>query len=509
MSKPPDQVRDERRRPQRSVPLWRDRRVWRWALAALLLAALALVMLRRPLADLLWPETRIQQLLDQGNAALRAGRLSAADGSGARERFEAALALDGDRQQARAGLAATGRAALGQARAALAAGRYGQVRSALALARALQVPRADADRIDAALRQREAAHAGLDQLLQKAAQAQREGRLDGTPDAALPLYRQVLEFAPERTEALEGREDALSELLQRAQAALARGDVAAAAALVDSARGYDPGHVDLPAAQAALNRTLEALQREADAALRRQRLDAAARALAKLRAAAPDAPAARDSAERLAAAYAAQASRAAADFRFAEAERALQKGQAVAPDNRALADARQALTRARQSQATLQSTLSPAARARRLQTVLAELQAAEARGDWLTPPGSSAYDALQAAQVLAPRDARVRSAEQRVLAALRRCFDDELRGNRVLAASACYDAWRALAPGGNGVAAARRRLAQRWLAVGDERLSAGDADFAREALRRARAIDPGTPELAAFARRLRSLSPGG
>ncbi|MCC8446277.1 hypothetical protein LN564_07860, partial [Xanthomonas translucens pv. translucens] len=66
--------------------MWRDRRVWRWALAALLLAALALVMFRGPLADLLWPETRIQQLLDHGNAALRAGRLSVADGSGARER---------------------------------------------------------------------------------------------------------------------------------------------------------------------------------------------------------------------------------------------------------------------------------------------------------------------------------------------------------------------------------------------------------------------------------------
>lgn len=508
MSKPPDQIKDERRRPQRRVPLWRDRRVWRWALAALLLVAMTLVVFRRPLADLLWPETRIQQLLDQGHAALRAGRLSAADGSGARERFEAALALDGDRLQARAGLAATGRAALGQARAALAAGRYAQVRSALALARALQVPRAEADRIEAALRQREAAHAGLDQLLQRAAQARGEGRLDGAPDAALPLYRQVLEFAPERTEALEGREDALSELLQRAQAALARGDVPAAATLVASARDYDPGHVDLPAAQAALNRALEALQREAELALRRQRLDAATRAFAKLRAAAPDAAGVGDGEERVAAAYAAQAMRAAADFRFAEAERAVQKGQALAPDSRALGDARQALARARQSQATLQSRLSPAERARRLQVLLAALQAAEARGDWLTPPGASAYDTLLAAQVLAPRDARVRSAEQRVLAALRQCFDDELRGNRVLAASACYDAWRALAPGGNGVAAARRRLAQRWLAVGDERLSAGDAEFAREALRRARAIDPGTPELAAFAQRLRSLSPG-
>ncbi|MCC4593427.1 hypothetical protein LL974_20060, partial [Xanthomonas campestris pv. cannae] len=67
---------------------------------------------------------------------------------------------------------------------------------------------------------------------------------------------------------------------------------------------------------------------------------------------------------------------------------------------------------------------------------------------------------------------------------------------------------RALAPGGNGLVTARRRLAQRWLAVGDERLSGGDAAFARQALQRARAIDPATPELAAFERRLRSLSPG-
>ena len=44
------------------------------------------------------------------------------------------------------------------------------------------------------------------------------GRLDGADDAALPLYRRVLALQPTSTEALEGREDALSELLQRALA---------------------------------------------------------------------------------------------------------------------------------------------------------------------------------------------------------------------------------------------------------------------------------------------------
>ncbi|CBA16733.1 hypothetical protein XACN24_10990 [Xanthomonas albilineans] len=500
----PDQRREVSPRRWRSVPLWRDRRIWRLALALLLLAAAALVLFRRPLADLIWPETRIQQLLDQGRAALHAGRLTASDGSGARERFEAALALDSDRMQARNGLAATGQAALGQARTALAAGRYAQARAALALARELQVPRADADHIEATLHAGEAAHAGIAHLLQQAAQARRDGRLDGAPDAALPLYQRVLAFAPGRTEALEGREDALSELLQRARDALAHGDLAAAAALVERARGYDPGHVELPETEAALNQALDTLQRDAEQALRRQHLDAAARAFVRWREAVPDAAGARDGIERVAAAYALQATRAAADFRFIEAERALRKGEALAPDNRALADARQVLRRAWQTQAT---RLSPTERNRRLQRVLADLQAAEARGDWLTPPGASAYDSLRAAQVLAPRDAQVRAAEQRVSVMLRQCFDDALRGNRVLAASACYDAWRALAPNGAGVATARRRLAQRWLALGDERLSSGDATFAYEALQHARAIDPGTPELVGFQQRLRSVFP--
>ncbi|MBN6152415.1 hypothetical protein JR065_18920 [Xanthomonas sp. AmX2] len=468
---------------------------------------MTLVVFRQPLADKLWPDTRIQQLLDQGYAALRSGRLSAADGSGARQRFEAALALDSDRSQARSGLAATGRAALGQARAALAAGRYPQARAALALARELQVPRADAEALENELRRRQAAHAGIDQLLRDAAQARREGRLDGADDAALPLYRQVLGFAPERTEALEGREDALSEVLQRARAALAQGEIASAATLVASVRGYDPGHVELPAAQADLNRALEAVQQRAEQALRRQRLDAAARGFAQVLAAVPGDAAAQSGQARTAAAYAMQAARYAADFGFADAERALHRARALGAEPRTLADAEQALARARQAQASLQSPMSPAERGRRLRRLLDAIAQAEARGQWLTPPGASAYDQLLAAQALAPRDARVRAAERRVLAALGDCFEDELRGNRVLAAGACYDAWRALAPGADGVATARRRLAQRWVAVGDERLSAGDAGFARQALRRARAIDPATPELAAFAERLRSLPP--
>lgn len=92
------------------------RRVWRWALVAALAVFVLLVLLRKPLADWFWDEPQIEQLLVEGDRALAAGRLSAADGSGARERYQAVLALDGDRPQARQGLARTAAAALQQAR---------------------------------------------------------------------------------------------------------------------------------------------------------------------------------------------------------------------------------------------------------------------------------------------------------------------------------------------------------------------------------------------------------
>ncbi|HET6434685.1 MAG TPA: hypothetical protein VFG18_03145, partial [Xanthomonadaceae bacterium] len=200
--------------PRRPVPPQRDpagvSRRWLLpaALAVLVLLAL-LVVFRRPLADRLWPETRAQALREQAALALAQGRLSAADGSGARELYEAALALDPDRREARDGLVRVGQAALARARAALAARDYRGARDMLRLARTLQVPRAQSDALAADLRDAEAAQLRIPVLLRDAAAARAEHRLDGAPDAALPLYARVLAAQPDRIEALEGREDAL------------------------------------------------------------------------------------------------------------------------------------------------------------------------------------------------------------------------------------------------------------------------------------------------------------
>ena len=59
---------------------------------------------------------------------------------------------------------------------------------------------------------------------------------------------------------------------------------------------------------------------------------------------------------------------------------------------------------------------------------------------------------------------------------------------------------------GPAVRDARRRLAQRWIAVGDERLGAGELGAAQAALVAARELDPQASGLGEFADRLRRAS---
>lgn len=486
-----------------AVPAWRSRRVWRWTALGIGALVVLLVVFRQPLAGVFWPDTRIQQLLNQGDAALRIGQLSASGGRGARQYYEAALALDSDRSEAREGLARVAAAALVQAREFSERKQYDRARDALALANELQVPRAEAVQVAESLHQREAGGADIEPLLQQALAAQKAGRLDGAPDAALPLFQRVLSLQPGRIEALEGREDALTDLLQQAQALLAKGEVAQAGEVIAKVRSYDPGHVDLPAAQAALARGGDSGLKRADEDLRARRLEAARKGYEDVLSTSPEDARARQGLDRVASAYAEQSRRKAADFEFDAAEAALAQAREVSPQSPAINEAEQALSRARASEASLDKRASPRQRGQRLQDLITGIGQAEARNDWMTPPGESVYDQLRAAQALAPDDARVKAAAARFLPAVTRCFEDELRGNRLRRAQACLSAWQTVKPADPGLMEARRQMAQKWIAVGGERLSAGDVGFATQALSEARALAPRAPGLDEFAERVR------
>lgn len=414
-------------------------RHWRWWLIGSMLAIVLLAVLRAPIGALLWPQTRAQALREEAWEALEAGHLSAPDGSGARELFEAALAMDPDRAEARQGLARVALAALEQARHALAQDRFADAHRQLALARALSVPRAEADALADALRQREAGHAGVDSLFARAEEAHAAGRLDGGAGTALPMYAHVLALEPTHAGALRGREDALAELLAQAREALRAGDVPDAARLIATVRTYDPGHVDLPD-------TMARLMEEA-------RLDDAG--LARLLAGEDPA--------------------------------------VVGPGDAA-------------GQGDGEAALDAAGRASRVATLLGESDAALAAGNLVDARGGGAADRLAAARGLDPGASGVVAAAERLLPLLRECHARELRANRLRQAATCLEARQALGDDPGDIAAARRQLAERWLAFGEERLGAGEVATARSALAAARVADPDAPGLPDFEQRVRAAA---
>ncbi len=480
------------------------RRVWRWALLAALAVFVLLVLLRKPLADWFWDEPQIEQLLAEGDRALAAGRLSDADGSGARERYQAVLALDGDRPQARQGLANTGAAALQQARDRLHAGDQDGSAQALALARELQVPQGEADAVARQLQARRSAGAGIGALLAQARNAFAAGRLDDGDSSALPLFQRILALQPDNLPALEGREDALSDLLLQARTLAGRGELAEAAAILRRARQFDAGHADLPASEEALARAVDQRLQQAQRALQRQQLDAAAQGFLAVLAVAADDPNAQRGREQALQVVVVRSQTSADDFQFDAAQRDAALAAELGASQAIRQQLAQRLQRARQAQQALQQpAISTAQRERQLRDHLRKIERAERAGQWISPPGHSAFDALREAQSLAPRDTRVKAAAARLLPASRRCFDDNLRQNRVQAAGACLQAWQTLSPTAAGLPSARLRLAQRWLAIGSERLGNGDLAFAAHASEQARLLQPDLAELPAFEDRLR------
>ena len=164
----------------------------------------------------------------------------------------------------------------------------------------------------------------------------------------------------------------------------------------------------MPDARAALARAADERRQQAARALRRRQLETATAGYRDALAVDPDDDVAQAGLQQVALLYAQRGERLAADFRFAEAERAIAAARALSPQLPALAQAQRHLVQARQSQARLQMPRGASrSSAQRVRQLLADAAAAEARGDWLTPPGESAYDNLRAAQALGPDDAAV------------------------------------------------------------------------------------------------------
>ena len=466
----------------------------------------------------LLPDTRRSVLLAEAQEALEAGRL--AGEGGARDLYAAVLALDPDNHAARTGLGAVGAALLAAAREDIAAGELARARRHLDQAAELSVPAVEREALEQALREREREGGVLDELLTQAAAGLQEGRIDGE-QGALALYQRAFALAPGNAVVRQGREQALSALLGRAQAALAGGDATAAAALVEQVAAIDPAHLGLPAVRAALSEQ----QGQRAAALGAQ-LEAAERLLVQGRltsppganaqaafeavlASDPGNERARNGLARVASALLATAARAAADFEFDQASDLLDKAAGIAPGSAEVVAARQQLeeSEARYRRRFAASTVDPE-RDRRVHALLQEAREAADAGRLMLPPGESAYDKYRAVRALDPHNPAALAGLADLPQRARQRFEDALAAVRLREAHGHVQTVQALSPADPALADMRERLSRSLLGYADERLGAGELDRASAALDQVRELAPNHPQLPSLQARLEQARGG-
>jgi hypothetical protein len=469
--------------------------------APLVLLVLAVIVFREQISHRLIPDPRMNQQLELAQAALQRGDLTRADGRGARELFEAALATDPDQIAAREGLQQVREAAIARADQNLRQHRLAPARQDLALAKALSAPEVDLQPLQARLHELENASGDVGKLFQRA----QDPNLSDAQ--VLALYEQVLTIAPENAQALDARAQILSRWLLEAEKLLHAGQVGKAQARVAEVVAHDPAHLDLPAVQAELGEAIAHMQqqqpqwlREANGQLQHGQCQRAVENFQRVLALGPE-PSANEGLQRCAQIMAEQAERQAADFDFRRAEQSLALARTWSAESPAVAAAGRRIAQSRMSQRRL-SAVPPSKDRTRLPNLLEQARVALDHGDFIIPPGESAWDKLRIAAAIAPKDKRVRQLQVDYRARTRSCFEQAMTDNRLLRAQSCLDARLALDPAG-GAHGDQHRLAERWLGFAEERIAASDFSAAAKALAAARQLEPGNARWPVLSARLK------
>jgi tetratricopeptide (TPR) repeat protein len=475
---------------------------WAWLAVGIALLAIGLTIWREPIGRRLLPDSRLDRQIELAEAALAGGELSRPDGRGARELFEAVLAVDPEHLAAHEGLVHVREAAVARVAGALKTGQASQARQALILAEELAAPIVQLQPLRSRLRDLESSAQVIPELLAQAARADLPDR------EALAIYERVLGLEADNAFALEGRRALLSGWLDRALVFTADGDLEQAQRLVDAVIAHDPAHLELPQAQAALGEARVQRQREQTTLLAEARLDeqagridrAAEKYLRLLQAQDPEP--ARQGLLRCAEEFARRAEQSAADFDFRRAEALLAQAHRWSPQSSAIVMAERRIAQSRRIRERLARQPSPEERAR-LPILIAEANAALEQGQLIDPPGLSAWDKLRVAAAIAPQAPSVVRLQADFRRRAQECFEKALTQNRLRQAQSCLEAGLTLDPAiGPAMATAKHRLAERWLAYAEERIAATDYEAATEALGFARHWQADLPSLSEVGARL-------
>lgn len=404
-------------------------------------------------------DTALAELLAQARAAAAAGRLDKGEDS-AIELYRRVLRLAPDNTIAQAGLREVLTRLLRQAHSALAQGALEQAEHQIARVAAIDPAHLGLPDAHAALAAaRRASLPDAVALLEEADALLASGQLIGpeSPNAA-ERYRQVLAQDGSHSRARTGLRRVAQALLQQAEQQIDAHQFEAAQSRIDAARALVP---NLPTLAASERRLVEG----------RYRLAHRARFAPPPEAVAPEAPEAAE-----------EDSGAGFESPHDEAAASAAGGAPSSPS----------------------SSFSSS----ELAAIVQQAHAAAEAGRFLMPPGESAYDLYRAVLARIPDHAEARQGLASLPGRALRRFDEAMAGNRLGMAREALEVVAELAPGDARLNPARQRLARSYLAYASERLGAGELDLAERAIEQARALDPGSSELPALQARLEQARGG-
>jgi hypothetical protein len=508
-------------RPARAPQRARGTPWLRWLLlAVLLLLGLLLVAQHRAWFAQLLPSPQLDHVLDQGDRALAQGHLGDRHPPGARQFYQQAAQISGDNSRALAGLQAVGQAELMRAKTALAEHRLAAADVALKQANALLGGGTELTTLQQQLARQRAQGVQLADLVAQAQQAFAAGRLTGA-DSAAGWYLQVLQADPGNAVARHGLDQVGAALAKSARQALASGDINSARQQVQQIATLMPSQADLPALQAELASNARAAQQAVT-----QKLAAAASLIAaghittpagasaldvyqQVLQADPGNSAAQAGLAHVATALMVQAHAQADAGDFSAARQLLDQAATLTPHSVELAAARarlaraQALTPAQAVKSTQpsQPAVPPAQRQQAL-ALVQRAQAAAARGDFLLPPGASAFDLYRRALNLDGTSRVARAGLQALPQLAANATTQALRDGQLERAADMLQNYAQLAPGSADVARFQHALGTAWLELANRDLARGDHAAARSALAQAQRWAPDDARVQALAQGL-------
>jgi len=204
-----------------------------------------------------------EQLLDQANTALSAGRVLGDDGSAAL--YKRLLVADASNAVAQAGLRKSADVLASQARSAFAARDFATASQRIDAIASLSPTYPALTELRGQLAQtRESTHAALDETLQRAEDQVRAGHLTGGDDSALALFRDVLKQEPGNARAKDGLRRIAQSFVLQANAAIDDDNVPVAEKLLSSAAQLAPDLPDLREARINLRELRERIDINAE-----------------------------------------------------------------------------------------------------------------------------------------------------------------------------------------------------------------------------------------------------